>query len=85
MDNVWEDLSRVLIKRRGIQRVLNYRNPNRVSREKQETFIVKEADLTYWDTLLLKYGGMSDDDLKERLMLIELEIDFELDKVFRYY
>ena len=85
MNSIWEDISRILIKRRGIQRVLNHRFPNKVSRQKQKDLIIKDDDLAYWNSLLIKYGGMRDEELKASLAQVELEIEYELDRMFRFY
>jgi hypothetical protein len=85
MNQVWYAIAGMLVLRRELQMVINYRHPGLVDRSQQKVLIITSKGIDYWNFLMTKLGGFSDDQLRKRLSELEEELDFELTKLYERY
>jgi hypothetical protein len=78
----WVRIHGILNTRREIQQILNARHPTFVPRLNQKALISQIGGVSKWYELMVKYGSLSDEMLRNEVCRLNTELDFELDRAY---
>lgn len=84
MDQLWQHIHGILLQQREVKQILQYRTGVRVDQRHYRRMIIETQGLHYWEDLLIKYGGCSDQTLRIIYLRYDQELDHHLDKTDKY-